>query len=174
MQAAMTSNGYGQAYESGFERTVRFLISRGAQEDRARETAQAAWVQGLECLCQLRDDGMVIAWVNTIALNAFRRLRRREAPMLPLNDFTGGFTVDAAVIDLNTIDVRRALSACRPTERALLEKLMCGVSTKEIASHEGVSETAIRIRLHRARRSARLHMQNPRVNFSAECKICAP
>ncbi len=87
----MNSSGYGQAYECGFERTVRFLISRGAQEDRARETAQAAWVQGLERLCQLRDDRMVIAWVNTIALNTFRRFRRREAPMLPLNDFAGGY-----------------------------------------------------------------------------------
>jgi DNA-directed RNA polymerase specialized sigma24 family protein len=92
--------------------------------------------------------------------------------MLPLNNFAGAYTVDAAVMDLNTIDLQRALSACRPTERALLEKQMWGVSTKEIASDEGVSETAIRIRLHRARRSARLHMENPRVNFSAECRIC--
>jgi DNA-directed RNA polymerase specialized sigma24 family protein len=158
----MTSNGYGQAYESGFERTVRFLISRGAQGDRAQEIAQAAWVHGLESLCQLRDDNLVIAWVNTIALNTFRRLRRRETAMLPLN-IAGRYSV-GVVVDLSTIDLQRALSACRPTERALLEKHMCGVSTKEIASDEGVSETAIRIRLHRARRSARSHMQHPRAH----------
>lgn len=123
----MTNNGYGQAYESGFERTVRFLISRGAQEDRARETAQAAWVQGLERLCQLRDDSMVIAWVNTIALNTFRRVRRREAPMLPLNNFAGGFSVDVVVIDLNAIDLRKALGACGPPN-ALSWKSKCGAS----------------------------------------------
>jgi DNA-directed RNA polymerase specialized sigma24 family protein len=154
----MTSNGYGQAYEFGFERTVRFLISRGAQRDHAQEVAQAAWVRGLERLCQLRDDSVVIAWVNMIALNTYRRVQGREPLMLPLQNLSSRCSMDVAAIDLNAIDLNRALNACRPCERALLEKHMCGVTTKEMASDEGVSETAIRIRLHRARRSARLHL----------------
>jgi DNA-directed RNA polymerase specialized sigma24 family protein len=156
----MTSNGYGQAYESGFERTVRFLTSRGAHKDRAQELAQAAWVRGLERLRQLRDDSLVVAWVNTIALNIYRRVRTREALMLPLKSFSTGYSVDAAAAELNAVDLNRALRACRPSERALLEKQMCGVTTKEIATDEGVSETAIRIRLHRARRTARLYLKN--------------
>ena len=153
----MTNNGYGQAYESGFERTVRFLISRGAPRDRAQEVAQAAWVHGLECLYQLRDDDLVLGWVNTIALNTHRRVLQREALMPPLKNLARGYSVDVAAIELN-----QALNACRPGERDLLEKKMCGATNKEIASDEGVSVTAIRVRLHRARRAARSHMKHSR------------
>jgi DNA-directed RNA polymerase specialized sigma24 family protein len=122
----------------------------------------------LERLCQLRDDSVVIAWVNMIALNTYRRVLGREHLMLPLQNLSSRCSMDVAetdpnaidlsAIDLSAIDLNKALSACRPCERALLEKHMGGVTTREIASDEGVSETAIRIRLHRARRSARLHL----------------
>lgn len=150
----MTSNGYGQAYEAGFERTVRFLVSRGVQRDSAQEIAQGAWVRGWECLPQLREDSMVVPWVNTIALNSYRRFLQKEVLTLPLKNVPSGFSVDLASIDLN-----QALNVCRPSERNLLEQNLRGFTTKEIARDEGVSETAIRIRLHRARRAARLHME---------------
>lgn len=154
MQPAMTNNGYGEAYAVGFERTVRFLVSRGAQKEHAQEIAQAAWVRGLECLCQLREDSTVIAWVNTIALNVYRRIVRRETLMEPLRNLPARMSFDWATIDLS-----RALNACRPCERALLEQQMRGLTTKDMARDQGVSELAIRIRLHRARRAARLQME---------------
>jgi RNA polymerase sigma-70 factor, ECF subfamily len=161
----MTNHGYGQAYEAGFERTVRFLVSRGAQRDSAQEIAQAAWVRGWECLRQLREDSTVIAWVNTIALNVYRRILQRETLMEPLRNVPGRIPVNSGLaelnaVDLNTIDLKRALNSCRPSERNLLVQHMRGFSTKEIARHEGVSETAIRIRLHRARRAARLRLES--------------
>jgi len=39
----MTREQYGQAYQKGFNLTVRFLVSRGLAYDAAQETAQAAW-----------------------------------------------------------------------------------------------------------------------------------
>ena len=150
----MTNHGYGQAYEAGFERTVRFLVSRGAQRDSAQEIAQAAWVRGWEYLYQLREDSTVIAWVNTIALNAYRKILQRETLMEPLRNVPSLIPSDS-----DTIDLKRALNGCRPCERNLLERHMRGFSTKDIARDEGVSETAIRIRLHRARRAARLRLE---------------
>ena len=150
----MTRNEYGQAYQSGYDRTVRFLISRGAQRDGAQEAAQAAWVRGWERLSQLRNQEMVLMWVNTIALNAYRRLLRREALMLPLLETASNFKFDAT-----SIDVARVLKLCQPKEGALLEQTIHGVSVGEIARAEGVSETAIRIRLMRARRAARSRIE---------------
>lgn len=46
----------------------------------ACESAQAAWVRGWGRLGQLRDETLVLTWVNTIALNVYRRLIR-EAPL---------------------------------------------------------------------------------------------
>jgi DNA-directed RNA polymerase specialized sigma24 family protein len=147
----MTRSAYGQAYQAGFERTIRFLISRGAPLDGAQEAAQAAWARGWERLHQLRNTDMLLTWVNTIALNMYRRVLRTEVRFhQPLPELYSGLRIDTAAID-----VARILKFCRPRERQLLELQMQGVTTGEIARHNGVTETAIRIRLMRARRAAR-------------------
>ncbi len=147
----MTRDAYGQAYQEGFEMTVRFLCSRGVPYDNADEVAQTAWVRGWERLAQLRDESLVVTWVNTIALNVYRGLLRRKpmtAILFEQRDRTVG-------INLAAIDIARVLTFCRPSNRILLQQCMSGVTAAEIAQKEGVSETAIRIRLLRARRDAR-------------------
>ena len=74
----MTTEEYGNAYQRGYNLTVRFLVSRGLTYDSAQETAQAAWVKGWERLGQLRDSKMVLTWMNSIALNIHRSFMRRE------------------------------------------------------------------------------------------------
>ena len=150
----MTRDEYGQAYQRGFERTVRLLLSRGAPSDRAREAAQSAWTRGWERLSQLRNDSLVGTWVNTIALNVYRSILRSEPEYLALPELR-----TKAGVNLAAIDVARILKICRPCDRFLLEQQMRGVTTEEIARKHGVSETAIRIRLLRARRSARMRVE---------------
>lgn len=92
---AMTRSAFGQAYQAGFERTIRFLISRGAGRDGAQEAAQAAWVRGWERLHQLRNDDMLLTWVNTIALNIYRRvLQTEERFHQPLPELYGRLRID--------------------------------------------------------------------------------
>jgi DNA-directed RNA polymerase specialized sigma24 family protein len=147
----MTRSAYGQAYQAGFERTIRFLISKGAPRDRAQESAQAAWARGWERLNQLRDDTLLLTWVNTIALNIYRRvLQKEERFRQPLPELYSRLRIDMAAID-----VARILKFCHPRERRLLELQLQGVTAREIAHHSGVTETAIRIRLMRARRAAK-------------------
>lgn len=150
----MTRDGYGLAYQKGFELTVRFLLSRGAQRESAMEVAQGAWVRGWERLHQLREDSTVVTWVNTIALNAYRRAMRRAAPSQELPEI-----VSPHGINMAAIDVHRILNYCRPAERILFEQQMCGATTEEIARKQGVTETAIRIRLLRARRATRSRLE---------------
>jgi DNA-directed RNA polymerase specialized sigma24 family protein len=163
----MTREEYGQAYQRGFECTVRFLLSRGVRRDSAKESAQAAWARGWERLGQLRDESTVLTWVNTIALNLYRGVIRREMASTSLTEFRG-----ATAIDLAAIDVARILTICRPGDRFLLEQQLRGVTTKEIASRQGVTETAIRIRLLRARRTARALIKNKTV-WPAYCAVRA-
>jgi DNA-directed RNA polymerase specialized sigma24 family protein len=150
----MTRDKYGLAYQKGFDLTVRFLLSRGAQREYAMEVAQGAWVRGWERLHQLRDEATVVTWVNTIALNAYRRVMRREAPSQELPEI-----VSPHGIDMAAIDVHRILNFCRPSERMLFEQQMHGATTEEIARKQGVTETAIRIRLLRARRATRSRLE---------------
>ena len=145
----MTSEGYGQAYGAGFDRTVRFLRSKGIRGDSAREVAQAAWARGWERISQLRDEALVLTWVNTIALNVFRASLRSVRVCEPLTEVRGTVGINLAAIDMD-----RVLRFSCPGDRKLFEKCLQGLTTREIAIDHGVSETAIRVRLWRARREA--------------------
>lgn len=151
----MSRESYGQAYQRGFDLTVRFLLSRGVQRDNAQDVAQAAWVRGWERLNQLRNEALVVTWVNTIALNVYRSLIRRE----PLKYVLPKLCDKTTAINVAAIDVARVLKFCRPCDRKLLVQSMYGVTTEEIARTQGVTETAIRIRLLRARREARSRVE---------------
>ena len=74
----MTREEYGDIYQTGRERTIRFLLSRGAAPGLAPDIAQSAWLRGWERLSQLRDPQMIVTWINSIALNQYRRVIRTE------------------------------------------------------------------------------------------------
>jgi DNA-directed RNA polymerase specialized sigma24 family protein len=86
----MTQEGYGQAYEQGFARTVRLLRFRGASMDEAEDLAQTAWLRGWQKLDQLRDEGTIASWVNAIAINYHRRESQIEARYRPLERTPSG------------------------------------------------------------------------------------
>ena len=148
----MTRSEYGQAYEAGWIRTVRFLMSRGVDRDRASDLAQGAWLKGWERLHQLRDDAMVLAWVNTIALNLYRREPRIEPSRVDVPPETAG---RYATINLAAIDLARLLDSCGRRDRVSLEAQLAGVTAQEFARKHGATPTAIRSRFLRARQAAR-------------------
>jgi DNA-directed RNA polymerase specialized sigma24 family protein len=157
----MTSEGFGNAYSRGFELTIRFLTSRGLRREHACEVAQAAWVRGWERIGQLRDERFVFTWVNTIALNVYRKAIRTD----PLNRTVADYedrlsSLKTTSIDLAAIDVGRVLAQCRPSDRFLLNQQMHGVTPAEIAHEQGLTQTAVRIRLLRARRDARSRIES--------------
>jgi DNA-directed RNA polymerase specialized sigma24 family protein len=150
----MTREGYGEAYANGYDRTVRFLCSRAIPGESAREFAQAAWARGWERIGQLRNDSMLLTWVNTIALNYFRASSRRAIACAVTNELPGHDGVSFAAIEVD-----RILRRCEPRDRDLFEQYLSGATAGEIARARNVSETAVRIRFLRARRAALSHMQ---------------
>lgn len=149
----MTREDYGQAYRDGFVRTVRFLVSRGVRADTARDLAQSAWTKGWEKQAQLRNDHLVLTWVNTIAINVYRGILRGEPSYVGLSELR---TTEA---NWAAVDVCRILGLCAPRDRALLRLYLQGWTAEEIALKEGVTTTAIRIRLLRARRRVRSQVE---------------
>lgn len=148
----MTREEYGEIYQVAKERTIRFLLSRGAAPGLAPDIAQSAWLRGWERLSQLRDPQMIVTWVNSIALNQYRRVIRSERLNQELQQQSSH---GKTFMNLAAIDVARILHVCRPLDRVLLEAQMNGMTAKEIAREQGLTETAVRIRFLRARRSAR-------------------
>src|ERR1700730_9680246 len=117
----MTVEAYGQAYQRGFDRTIRLLLSRGARNECAREAAQAAWAKGWERIDQLRNESVVTTWVNAIALNCYRSVMRSENHQLPLADLAS-----VSDVNLGALDLERLLAWCRPTDRRLFEDYLEG------------------------------------------------
>jgi RNA polymerase sigma factor (sigma-70 family) len=151
LSAGMTNHEFGKAYEGGIRRTITFLLSRGVQPDIAPDVAQWAWVHGWERLELLRNETAVVSWVNTIALNHYRRIFQMRRTEEPLTDDCAG----TAEINWASVDVERILEGCTEGHRLLLQAHLMGQTTDEIANELGVSATAVRIRLFRARRSVR-------------------
>lgn len=145
----MTQEEYGKAYQNGFNLTVRFLVSKGLSYDTARETAQAAWAKGWERLAQLRNPSMILTWMNSIALNIHRSYIRREPLLQTLPELS-----TPPKVNLAAIDVKRILKCCKNSDRLVLEwHYLEGYKVQEIARRQGWTETAVRIRLLRARRT---------------------
>ncbi len=145
----MTTDDFGKAYQRGYTLTVRFLVSRGLPYDTAQETAQAAWVKGWERIGQLRDQSMVLTWMNSIALNIHRSYVRREPLFQVLPELS-----TPPKVNLAAIDVRRILKTCKHNDRVVLQRhYLEGFKVQEIAEEQGWTETAVRIRLLRARRA---------------------
>jgi RNA polymerase sigma-70 factor (ECF subfamily) len=147
----ITNIEYGRAYQTDFKLTVRFLLSKGAPKDSAEEAAQAAWSKGWEQIGRLRKREHLRTWVNTIALNFFRRSLRYDRRNGPLVDQSGAHSINIAAIDLPIL-----LKLCGSSDRVLLIGQLHGLTTSEMARRVGVTEGAMRVRLTRARRAARI------------------
>lgn len=151
----ITRTDYGGAYQTGFQLTVRFLISRGVPPDSAEETAQAAWAKGWEHIANLRTRAHLRTWVNTIALNLYRRVVRNERRTEPFDPITFANWCIGGGLNVAAIDVATVLAMCDGPDRLLLIYQMSGLTTSEMAVQVGVTEGAVRVRLMRARQAAK-------------------
>jgi DNA-directed RNA polymerase specialized sigma24 family protein len=91
-------------------------------------------------------------------LNIHRTYLRREPQTQTLPDLQAPPRMNVAAID-----VKRILSSCKPNDRVVLEgHYIEGYKVQEIAQKNGWSETAVRIRLLRARRSVERRLNRPK------------
>jgi RNA polymerase sigma factor (sigma-70 family) len=116
--------------------------------------AQAAWARGWERVNQLRNESLILTWINAIALNCYRSSLRKSPQLEQLPEIPS-----PASINLAAIDIEQILDKSTPRDRALFRKFLQGSTTREIAEEQRVSQTAIRLRFLRARREARERLQ---------------
>ena len=149
----MTTTDYAEAYEAGFQKTVRFLLSRGVEPSIAEESAQAAWVRGWEKRKHLKEAKRVVQWVNTIALNYFRGRYRKESreEELPVRELSVGPDNTTARVDLD----KSAESCSKSDWRLLKAHYMAGYSSNEIAEQTGLNPVTVRVRISRAKAKVR-------------------
>lgn len=152
----MTADSFAEAYAKGFGLTVRFLLSKGANVDTAEEVAQTAWVRGWEAREQLLSKERILPWINSIAYRRFCNDRRRAVRHSELIEVTDPKTAAPST----ALDAGILLSMCSPFDKALLtQRYLEGLEMKEIAVAQGLSEIAVRVRIHRCQCALRSSIQ---------------
>ena len=147
----MSPETFGIAYEKGFAATIGFLLYRGARREEAEELAQAAWARGWEARAQLKEESRIVAWVNSIAYRNLCNARRRGGRFAELMEacaaaVSGGDRVRSRV------DCEKLLGLCDGLDRKLMvERYLEEREIGEVAQRTGMTEVAVRVRLHRCR-----------------------
>lgn len=149
---AVTPDEFANAYERGFAGTVRILCAYGVRRrSDADELAQAAWVRGWERCATIVDPRCITQWVNAIAINMFRNMRRGGRHYEALGD------IACAPQMFTASCVRQMLEKCDRMDRRLLESFyIFGDSLEEIAVTCKTTPGAMRVRLCRARNRVRM------------------
>jgi RNA polymerase sigma-70 factor (ECF subfamily) len=140
------------------------------RDDReAEDVTQAAWVRAFEHLDRFEGRARFSTWLTRIAINeAYDRVlrRRRRVPLELAGEAAAERLVAAPVAYADPerdAERRRARALLERAIDALPESLRVafvlrevdGCSTREAAHLLGVSETAVKVRAHRARRALR-------------------
>lgn len=125
--------------------------------DTAEEAAQSAWVVAWRRLVDLRDPMNLRAWLMSIAANEARQMtrskRRRSVREIAVLDPS---TPPADANAAERVDLANALATIEPRDRELLGlRYLAGLDSTEIGRVAGMSATAVRSRLARARERLR-------------------
>lgn len=151
---SLTKTEYASAYASGYNRTIRFLVSHGIPEADAEDAAQAAWAKGWERRTALRTPEKLLFWINSIALNMFRNRYRRESrvdQLLPAREI--GIPAERIA---SRIDLEKGLRRCSRSERLMLQQLyLAGFSSRELGRQWNLKASAVRVRIHRTKQKLR-------------------
>jgi RNA polymerase sigma-70 factor (ECF subfamily) len=126
------------------------LRSSADVEDAAQAALERAWRHRARCLQPEAPEGWVARIAQREALREYRR--RREAPLEDDAPVAAGGPGEEAV--MASVVVEEALRRLTAGERELVHlRYMHDLSSEEIGDRLGVSPGAVRVRLHRLRRT---------------------
>ncbi|MBL1197996.1 MAG: sigma-70 family RNA polymerase sigma factor [Nostoc sp. GBBB01] len=166
-------NAFGQLIERYQSMTKRIAMGMIANEDTAKDLAQEAMLQAYLCLDSLRDSSRFQNWLYGIVLNVCRSyIRSRKAVFFSLEEISGGMKFDEiplveVVPDPQKVAqeqeiynlVLEAINSLSPKNRtATLLFYEEQLSLQEISALLGVSVTAIKGRLHKARQQLKAQL----------------
>ena len=174
MVSRLASDGIGSALGAERERLVRLCLRMTGSQDAAEDLAQQTLLEAWRLLDRLRDRDGLSPWLTAIARNVCHRWLRAhgherahlalapgermsgEDMSSPLDSITADADDPLAQVERDEVAalVSRALAALPATTRALTIASATR-PTSELAHTFGLSEGAVRVRLHRGRQALR-------------------
>jgi RNA polymerase sigma-70 factor (ECF subfamily) len=127
----------------------------------AEDATQEAFLRAFRALGRFRPEASFRAWLRTIAVRCAIDVIRRRKPEAALPPEPAGLPEDSRHEDSDLL--RAALAALSPLEREiLLARELEGVDDRTIARRLDMTVTAVRVRVHRARRRVRQRFERER------------
>lgn len=154
-----------QFFDTNVDRVYRLALGMLGQRADAEEIVQATFLSAFEAIGRFEPHAQLSTWLYRIAYNhALMLLRRRHPEEQPLPDDSESFPLPATLVDWSALpedqllndEVHETLFAAISS---LPERLRAAfvlrdietLSTAECAQVQGISESACKVRLHRAR-----------------------
>ena len=144
----------------------------GNAED-ARDVVQDTYLRAFRAISRFRGDAAIGTWLFRITSNSANNLLRRRRPVDQVHDATIAVDTDPAhdpVVAAEGSELRARLLAALASLPVKLREVvelreLADLSHHAIATRLGITETAAKVRLHRARAKLRehLHRSDPTV-----------
>ena len=149
-------------YTAEYLKLVKILVLLDARVQEAEDAAQKAMADFAERSGTERAPAHPAAYVQRAAINFFIKERQRERERLPRELQGGHLVIEAHLDDRLTAwedeqYVKRLLECLKPTQREVIELVMDGWSTREIAEKLGKSPENIRQHLKNGRDILKQH-----------------
>jgi RNA polymerase sigma-70 factor, ECF subfamily len=122
-------------------------------DDEAEDIVQQAWLEVFRNLAQFRGDAAFTTWATRIAVNA-AITHARKRPVIA--EVPEGVAMDKPDEDLERAELGQLLEEClerlpQGNREVMVLRDVLELDTAETAQMLGLSEEAVRVRLHRAR-----------------------
>lgn len=155
------------------EYLYRLMVRACHHPDDAEEVAVEAFARAYEKLEQFEGRSSFVTWLGRIATNlCFRRREKPEIPTLSLDDSSsseGPHTLEPGDLrpgpeqQLMREEMRRIIRGSistlpEPDQTVLRLRDIDGLSTEDTARQTGLTESAVKARLHRARKALRARL----------------
>lgn len=128
----------------------------------AEDATQEAFIKAFRALDRFRPNSNFRAWVRAIAIRCAIDLVRRRRPESPLPETQPAPGNEEGRHEDRDL-LRAALAAMLPLDREIMiAREVEGVSDRVIAERFALSVTAVRVRVHRARRKIRARFEEER------------
>jgi RNA polymerase sigma-70 factor (ECF subfamily) len=142
------------------ERLMRFSTRVLGSQAEGEDAAQEALIRAYRAMQSYRTEGLLQSWLYRITLNECRRRIRRRKLLLPFDALRrkdpGPGPEELAVAADRAHDVRNAVAALPDHYRIVMVMFYFeNMSVDEISRTAGISVSAVKVRLHRARERLR-------------------
>jgi RNA polymerase sigma-70 factor, ECF subfamily len=144
----------GRSFERHHLKVYHFFLRMTGRHDVAQDLTQDLFVRVVRAVESYEEDGRELAWIFRIARNLLRDQHRqvgRRVVSAPLSEAAGVLAPDSPA---STHEVDRAIAELPDTDREVFLLLdTVGLSYEELATVTGLTVSAVKTRLYRARRS---------------------